>query len=102
MKASGVGRRRCAARTVTTVVIGAGHAGLAMSHRLSERGIDHVVLERGEVANSWRRDRWEVSVWGRNLTDETFRVHTFISNIAGTVDLWGLPRTYGITLTYSH
>jgi putative flavoprotein involved in K+ transport len=41
------------------VVIGAGHAGLAASHFLSERSIDHVVLERGEVANSWRRERWE-------------------------------------------
>ena len=41
-----------------TVVIGAGHAGLAMSRRLSERSIDHVVLERGEVANSWRTERW--------------------------------------------
>jgi putative flavoprotein involved in K+ transport len=46
------------AETVTTVVIGAGHAGLAASHFLSERSIDHVVLERGEVANSWRRERW--------------------------------------------
>ncbi len=45
--------------TVTTVVIGAGHAGLAASHFLRERSIDHVVLERGEVANSWRRERWE-------------------------------------------
>ena len=27
----------------TTVVIGAGHAGLAMSRRLTERSIDHVV-----------------------------------------------------------
>ena len=43
----------------TTVVIGAGHAGLAMSHRLTERSIDHVVLERGEVANSWRTERWD-------------------------------------------
>lgn len=43
----------------TTVVIGAGHAGLAASHFLSERAIDHVVLERGEVANSWRRERWD-------------------------------------------
>ncbi|HLJ07223.1 MAG TPA: NAD(P)/FAD-dependent oxidoreductase [Acidimicrobiia bacterium] len=42
----------------TTVIIGAGHAGLAMSRRLTERSIDHVVLERGEVANSWRRERW--------------------------------------------
>ncbi|HSR83233.1 MAG TPA: NAD(P)-binding domain-containing protein [Streptosporangiaceae bacterium] len=44
---------------ITTVVIGAGHAGLAASHFLSGRSIDHVVLERGEVANSWRRERWD-------------------------------------------
>ena len=44
---------------VTTVVIGAGHAGLAASHHLRARSIDHVVLERGEVANSWRRERWD-------------------------------------------
>src|SRR3954447_19155848 len=43
----------------TTVVIGAGHAGLAASHFLSERSLDHVVLERGEVANSWRCERWD-------------------------------------------
>ncbi len=43
----------------TTVVIGAGHAGLAMSRRLTQRSIDHVVLERGKVANSWRNERWE-------------------------------------------
>ncbi len=42
----------------TTVIIGAGHAGLAMSRRLTERSIDHVVLERGEVANSWQHERW--------------------------------------------
>jgi putative flavoprotein involved in K+ transport len=39
-------------------VIGAGHAGLAASRVLSDRSIDHVVLERGEVANSWRHERW--------------------------------------------
>jgi cation diffusion facilitator CzcD-associated flavoprotein CzcO len=43
----------------TTVVIGAGHSGLAMSHQLTERSVDHVVLERGEVANSWRNERWD-------------------------------------------
>jgi len=40
-------------------VIGAGHSGLAASHFLSDRSIDHVVLERGDVANSWRRERWD-------------------------------------------
>jgi putative flavoprotein involved in K+ transport len=43
----------------TTVVIGAGHSGLAMSRCLSDRSIDHVVLERHEIANSWRTERWD-------------------------------------------
>jgi putative flavoprotein involved in K+ transport len=45
--------------SVTTVVIGAGHCGLAMSRSLSARSIDHVVLERGAVAHSWRTERWD-------------------------------------------
>jgi len=43
----------------TAVVIGAGQSGLAMSWWLAERSIDHVVLERGEVANTWRTERWD-------------------------------------------
>jgi putative flavoprotein involved in K+ transport len=46
-------------RLFDAVVIGAGHAGLAASHHLTRHGIDHVVLERGEVANSWRHERWD-------------------------------------------
>jgi len=41
------------------VIVGAGHAGLAMSRCLAERSIDHVVLERGEVAQTWRTERWD-------------------------------------------
>jgi putative flavoprotein involved in K+ transport len=41
------------------VVVGAGHAGLAMSRCLAERSIDHVVFERGEVAHTWRTERWD-------------------------------------------
>lgn len=44
---------------VDVVVIGAGHSGLAMSRALSQRSIEHVVIERGEVANSWRTERWD-------------------------------------------
>ena len=47
------------AERVTAVVIGAGHTGLAVSRMLGERAIDHVVLERGEIANSWRHERWD-------------------------------------------
>lgn len=42
-----------------TVIIGGGQAGLAMSRCLHERGIDHVVLERGRVAERWRSERWD-------------------------------------------
>ena len=47
------------AGTVDVVVIGAGHSGLAMSACLQARGIDHVVLEKGRVANAWRTRRWD-------------------------------------------
>ena len=46
-------------QNTTTVIVGAGHCGLAMSHCLAARSIDHVVLERGQVANSWHTQRWD-------------------------------------------
>jgi putative flavoprotein involved in K+ transport len=42
-----------------TVIVGAGHAGLAMSRCLADRGVDHVVLERGSVGERWRTARWD-------------------------------------------
>ena len=44
---------------VPVVIVGAGPGGLAMSHHLTGAGIDHVVLERGDVGNSWRHERWD-------------------------------------------
>ena len=46
-------------KSATAIIIGAGHCGLAMSNHLTARSIDHVVIERGEVANSWRTERWD-------------------------------------------
>jgi putative flavoprotein involved in K+ transport len=46
-------------RRIDTLVIGGGQAGLAMSRCLSDRGLEHVVLERGQVAERWRRERWD-------------------------------------------
>lgn len=46
-------------RYVTTVIIGAGQSGLAMSRHLADRSIDHVLIERGEVGNAWRKERWD-------------------------------------------
>ena len=44
---------------IDTVVIGGGQAGLAMSYHLTRVGREHVVLERGRVAQSWRSERWD-------------------------------------------
>ena len=43
----------------SVVVVGAGPGGLAMSHHLTRAGLDHVLLERGTVAHSWRTERWD-------------------------------------------
>jgi putative flavoprotein involved in K+ transport len=44
---------------ISVVVIGAGQAGLAISHCLAGRGVPHVVLERGRIAERWRSERWD-------------------------------------------
>jgi len=41
------------------VVIGAGPAGLAASGALTAHGVDHGLLERGVVAETWRSQRWD-------------------------------------------
>jgi putative flavoprotein involved in K+ transport len=46
-------------RRTDAIIIGAGQAGLAMSHCLSQLSIDHVVLERGRVAERWRSATWD-------------------------------------------
>ena len=44
---------------IETLVIGGGQAGLAMSHRLKQRGREHLVLERQRIAERWRGERWD-------------------------------------------
>lgn len=45
--------------TLDTVVVGAGHAGLAVSKLLTDAGRDHVVLDRGRIGERWRTERWD-------------------------------------------
>ena len=44
---------------IGTVIVGAGHAGLAVSRLLTAAGHEHVVLERGRVGERWRSERWD-------------------------------------------
>jgi putative flavoprotein involved in K+ transport len=44
---------------VNTVIVGGGQAGLAMGRCLAEHSIDHVILERGQIAERWRSARWD-------------------------------------------
>jgi putative flavoprotein involved in K+ transport len=47
------------AERIDTVVIGAGQAGLGVSRELVGRGVEHVVLERGRIGETWRSQRWD-------------------------------------------
>ena len=44
---------------VEVAIVGAGQAGLATSWFLEQAGVDHVVLEAGRVAETWRSRRWD-------------------------------------------
>ncbi|MFZ4727549.1 MAG: MSMEG_0569 family flavin-dependent oxidoreductase [Pseudanabaena sp.] len=41
------------------VIVGGGQAGLSMSYCLKERGLDHIVFEKNQIANAWRSQRWD-------------------------------------------
>ncbi|WP_065753596.1 NAD(P)-binding domain-containing protein [Bradyrhizobium paxllaeri] len=45
--------------TIKTLIIGGGQAGLVMSHRLKQRGLPHLVVERHRIAERWRSERWD-------------------------------------------
>jgi putative flavoprotein involved in K+ transport len=46
-------------RRTDVIIVGGGQAGLAMSRCLVDAGIDHIVLERGRIAERWRSERWD-------------------------------------------
>ena len=46
-------------KRTTTLIVGAGQNGLSMSRQLTQRGIDHLVIERGQIGNAWKTERWD-------------------------------------------
>ena len=45
-------------RTTNTLILGGGQAGLALSRCLTALGRDHLVIERGRIAERWHSERW--------------------------------------------
>jgi putative flavoprotein involved in K+ transport len=99
--------------TVDAVVVGAGHSGLAMSRALATAGVDHVVLERGEVANAWKYERWDslrllTPNWQTRLPGYRYAGHDpdgymtsaeVVDFIDGYAKLVGAPVRTGTTVT---
>ena len=97
------------------VIVGAGHAGLAASQCLAAAGIDHVVLERRRIGETWRSQRWDTFAlntpsWANRLPGDTdddviepadaFHPATeFADRLTGYAARWGLPVSEGVTVT---
>ena len=90
---------------VDVVVVGAGQAGLAASYHLAQSRIDHIVLERGAIGESWRSQRWDsfhlnTPNWSNALPGAAFlaevpdgfaRSDDLLSFFEGYVRSFGLP-----------
>lgn len=61
-----------------TVIVGGGHAGLALSYHLGRLERPHLILERGRVAERWRSERWDSLMfqfpnWSLRLPGQEYR-----------------------------
>ena len=62
-------------------------------------------VQQGTDVNArigWRNDHWDLSAWGKNLTDEEYAGLTAAPFPITSMDAYFLapPRTYGATLRY--
>jgi putative flavoprotein involved in K+ transport len=83
---------------VETLIIGGGQAGLTMSHRLKQRGLAHLVLERHRIAERWRSERWDglkfqFPNWSVRLPDFPFP-HSDPDAFASTGDILDFITAY--------
>ena len=51
----------------------------------------------------WRNDSWNVSIWGKNLTDDKYAMQTAAPFLVSGMDAYFLapPRTFGATVRYT-
>lgn len=93
------------------IIIGAGHAGLSTSYYLQQSGVNHLVLERGDVGHAWRSQRWDNfrlntgnkfnTLPGDDAVDpEAFgTAHALATSMKDYVSRHKLPVTTGATVT---
>lgn len=97
------------------VVVGAGHAGLAISQHLARAGVAHVVLERGRIGESWRSQRWDTfalntPTWLNRLPgdrdddlgeprDAFMTAEAWLARLDAYAARWALPVREGIAVT---
>jgi putative flavoprotein involved in K+ transport len=87
-----------AGEQVKTLVIGGGQAGLTMSHRLKQRGLSHLVLERQRIAERWKSERWDglkfqFPNWSVRLPEFSFP-HSDPDGFAATGDIIAFIEAY--------
>ena len=94
------------------VIVGAGHAGLAASQQLAAAGIDHVVLERDRIGETWRSQRWDAFTlntpsWVNRMPgdsdadvpqprDAFQSAAGFVGRLETYASRWGLPVREGV------
>jgi putative flavoprotein involved in K+ transport len=83
---------------IDTLIIGGGQAGLVMSHRLKQRGLKHLVLERHRIAERWRSERWDglkfqFPNWSVRLPDFPFP-HTDPDAFASSAEIIAFIEAY--------
>ncbi len=87
--------------------VGAFDLNVEFSH-VDEQANDYLftptVIDEQDLLDArinWTSDdgQWQLSLWGKNLTDEGYFSHTYVIG-PGVIGVWGPPRTYGITATW--
>lgn len=94
------------------VIVGAGQAGLSLSHELSAAGVEHLVLERGRVGETWR-GRWDsfclvIPNWTVQLPGGRYRgddpdgfmpKNEIVSHLVAYAESFQAPVREGVTVT---
>lgn len=98
---------------VNVAIIGAGQAGLATSWYLTQANVDHIVLEAGRVAETWRSRRWDsfclvTPNWSVQLPGGEYRgpdpdgfmpLAELVAHIQGWADSFHAPVSKGCLVT---